>query len=94
MIFFHFSQVYDYSTAHTADAVFIIGGHCNSGNVAKYEDDEWTIFGKLNHARWEHSSITINDQTIIVGGARQSAIDRYVDLGLIRSQIRIEIRYP
>ena len=82
----YFSEIRGYSTAHTADAVFIIGGLCNEENVVQYKDDVWTKVGELNQRRLYHSSISINDQTMIVGGYDWS--QRYVDLWLIRSQMK------
>ena len=71
LLIFLFSRIFYYSTAYTSDAVFIIGGHDGSPNlsiVAQFKDNEWTQVADLNQGRNGHGSITIGDQTLIIGG--------------------------
>ena len=36
--------------------------------IAQYKDDQWSHFGKLHRGRMGHSSITVGDYTMILGG--------------------------
>ena len=62
--------IHQYSTAHTVDSVFIIGGYHGrfSYIFAQFKDDQWSQFGYLNQRRCQHGSITINRQTMVIGG--------------------------
>ena len=57
--FFHLSRIYDYSTAHTSDAVYVIGGGYTPDIVAEYKDDQWRLLDNLNQGRRGHGSITV-----------------------------------
>lgn len=63
-----YSNIYHYSTAHTVDAVYILGGATTQNIIAEYKDDQWRHLGNLNHGRYHHGSITIQDKIMIVGG--------------------------
>ena len=65
--------IYHYSTTHTTDAVFIIGGP-NTGNIAaEFRDHQWKHVADLKQARSGHSSIPFGSQTIIIGGQNSFA---------------------
>ena len=67
--------IFHYSTTHTSDAVFIIGGY-NTGNiVAEFRDYKWKHIADLKQARSRHSSIAFGSQTIIIGGEHSSGED-------------------
>ena len=63
-----FSRISYYSTANSPDAAYIIGGTYTQNLVAEFRDDKWTQLDDLNKRRYDHGSITIGDQTMIVGG--------------------------
>ena len=65
--------IYHYSTTHTSDAVFIIGGHTTGNIVAEFRDYKWKHVADLKQARSRHSSITFGSQTIIIGGEHSFA---------------------
>lgn len=48
--------------------MFIIGGASTYDTVAQYKDDQWTLLDDLNNGRSWHASITVEGQTMIVGG--------------------------
>ena len=64
-----FRGIYYYSTTQTLDAVYIIGGLHTKNIVAEFKNDQWRRLADLNQGRSGHGSITIGDQTMIIGGA-------------------------
>ena len=62
------SDISYYSTAYTSDAVYIIGGRVTRETVAEFMENQWRKLDNLNQGRGGHGSITINGQTMIVGG--------------------------
>ena len=64
------SRIGIYSTAHSSDAVYIIGGIDSPSIVAEFKDDKWRRLDNLNQKRDGHGSITVEGQTMIVGGYR------------------------
>ena len=64
----NFSSISQYSTVHTTDAVFIIGGFETQDIIAEFKDDQWRRMSDLRKERWLHGSITLEGQTMIVGG--------------------------
>ena len=67
---FYFRGISSYSTTQTLDSVYIIGGYVtqNTGIVAEFNDNQWRQLDNLNQPRAEHGSITVGDQTMIIGG--------------------------
>ena len=63
-----FSRISEYSTAHSPDAAYIIGGYPNKNLVAEFRDDRWAQLDDLNKGRHAHGSITVGTRTMIVGG--------------------------
>ena len=63
-----FRGIYHYSTTHTPDAVFIIGGHWTGNIVAEFKENQWRRLADLKQPRSRHGSIMLGDQTIIFGG--------------------------
>ena len=65
-----FSRIYGYSTVSTNDAAFIIGGAdaVSFDTIAEYRDSQWRKLGSLSKTRCYHGSITIDKQTMILGG--------------------------
>ena len=65
-----FSRIYGYSTASTEDAAFIIGGDDGSSynTVAEFRNNQWRKLGSLNKDRRFHGSITVEQETMIIGG--------------------------
>ena len=61
-----FSLINSYSTAHSSEAAYIIGGSISY--VAEYRQYQWRRLGGLNKGRYNHGSITIGAKTMIVGG--------------------------
>ena len=64
------SYISDYSTAHTDDAIYIIGGVTGESRstVAQYKNDQWQKLSNLQRGRHLHGSIKIADQIVIIGG--------------------------
>ena len=67
-----FSRIAEYSTAHSPDAAYIIGGISVGNLVAEFKNGEWRQLDNLNKARDRHASITVGSQTMIVGGAKST----------------------
>ena len=65
-------RIFCYSTASTETAAYFIGGEDVGGQyfstIAEFKDDEWRKIGDLAKARSSPSSITIGDETVILGG--------------------------
>ena len=62
-------RTYLYSTTHTDDAVFIISGYHTGNIVAEFKYFTWQEVASLRQARSRHASITLGNQTIIIGGS-------------------------
>ena len=66
-----FSNIYFYSTVHTSDAMFIIGGETrgpwasSSNGIYQLKNGKWTEFQNNNAKRVWHRAITIHDQVMI-----------------------------
>ena len=65
-----------YSTASTSEAAYIIGGQYTREIIAEYKNDAWRQLGTLTKGRNLHGSISLGDETMIVGG--YSGDSRYV----------------
>ena len=63
-----FSWINEYSTASTDDAAYIIGGHDVFDTVAEFRNNQWRNLGSLTRGRYAHGSITIGQETMIIGG--------------------------
>ena len=61
-------RIYEYSTAHTIDSTFIIGGGETREIIARFKDKQWKRMQNLKFPRALHGSITIGGQVIITGG--------------------------
>ena len=61
------SYIRGYSTASTHDAAYIIGG-IDVDTIAEFQNDEWRKLGSLNKGRYYHGSITVGQETMIIGG--------------------------
>ena len=62
-----------FSVASTTDAAFVIGGWDGSSDlnvIAKFENNNWSLYGNLQKTRSGHGSITYRTQTIVIGGWR------------------------
>ena len=52
----------------------MIGGYDESSNldvIAKFENNNWSLYGNLQKARRGHGSITYGSHTIVIGGYTQ-----------------------
>ena len=63
-----FRRISHFSTAHSPDAAYIIGGYHTPNLVAEFRNDQWAQLDDLNKGRSYHGSITVGAQTMIVGG--------------------------
>ena len=64
-----FDYIYEYSTASTADAAYIIGGAPRyMETIARFKNYKWSNHGKLYRGRIVHGSITVGDLTFVIGG--------------------------
>ena len=67
----YFRRIFYYSVASTTQAAFVIGGFDGSPNtdvIAKFENNNWSLYGNLQKPRDSHGSITSGTQTIVIGG--------------------------
>ena len=58
----------NYSTASTSEATYIIGGYYTKDIIAEFKKDSWRRLGTLAKGRFNHESITLNDETMVIGG--------------------------
>ena len=63
-----FSSIQEYSTASTSEAAYIIGGHYTKDIIAEFKDNSWRQIGTLAKGRAAHGSITLNGETMVIGG--------------------------
>ena len=65
-----FRSIFGYSTASTEDAAFIIGGDDGSAwsTVAEFRNNQWKKLNSLTRGRAYHGSITVGQETMIIGG--------------------------
>lgn len=61
-------RVYGYSTAASTNAAFIIGGDRTRDVIAEFKNNAWRNLGSLNRPRNSHASISLNGETMIIGG--------------------------
>ena len=65
--------LYQYSTASTAEAAYIIGGGPRwSQTITEFKYDQWRKIGELFQGRMSHGSITLGAHTLIIGGIVES----------------------
>ena len=60
--------VFGYSATSTADAAYIIGGDNTRDVIAEFKNDAWRNLGSLVKPRDSHGSISLNGETMIIGG--------------------------
>ena len=65
---FIFSRISHYSTASTSEAAYIIGGVGARDIIAEFRNDSWRQIGTLAKGRVAHGSITLNGETMVIGG--------------------------
>ena len=73
----YFRQIDSYSTAHTADAAYVIGGYqggYHTTGIFEFKNDEWRKYGDLQTGRQYHGSISIEHQTMVLGGWNDSKL--------------------
>ena len=63
-----FSEIIYYSTASTSEAAYIIGGAYTQGIIAEFRSNSWRQMGTLAKGRRSHGSITLNGETMVIGG--------------------------
>ena len=62
-------SIYEYTTASTPDATYIIGGGLLFTNtIAEFKNDSWNKYGKLHRGRQAHGAITIGSITFAIVG--------------------------
>ena len=61
-------MIFGYTTAATDDTAFIIGGYGYASTVAEFHDNQWRELGALTYPRCYHGSITVGQETMIIGG--------------------------
>ena len=50
------------------EAAYIIGGGNSYDIIAEYKDNAWRQLGTLTKGRYIHRSISLGDETMIIGG--------------------------
>lgn len=58
----------DYSTASTPTAAYVIGGGYTGGIIAEFKNYAWRQLGLLSNWRYNHGSISIDNEIMIIGG--------------------------
>ena len=70
---FSFRSIFQYSTASTLEAAYIIGGFYAdeevTGEISVFQKDSWHQFGTLSKARVNHGSISIDNEFVVIGGS-------------------------
>ena len=61
-------MIFGYSTAATRDAAFIIDGYGNDGVISEFRNNQWGFLDFLTNLRFYHGSITVGQETMIIGG--------------------------
>ena len=61
-------NVFGYSTASTSEAAYIIGGDRTRDVIAEFKNDAWRNLGSLVKPRDSQGSISLNGETMIIGG--------------------------
>ena len=61
-------RLIDYSTASTVDAAYIIGGDNTRDVIAEFKNGAWRNLGSLVKPRDSQGSISLNGETMILGG--------------------------
>ena len=62
-----FSTIAYYSAASTSEAAYIIGGYAPQ-IIAEFRSNSWRQMGELVKDRYSHGSITLNGETMVIGG--------------------------
>ena len=57
-----------YSTTSTTDAAYFIGGKDTQEIIAEFKNGAWRQLGTLTKGRNKHGSISLNDETMVIGG--------------------------
>ena len=65
---FFFSNIAHYSIASTSEAAYIIGGYYTTDIIAEFKNNSWRQMGTLAKGRNSQGSITLNDETMVIGG--------------------------
>ena len=60
--------MYFYSTASTSNAAYFIGGGYSKDVIAEFKNGAWRQLGTLTKGRNKHGSISLNDETMVIGG--------------------------
>ena len=85
--FFSGGSILYYSTASTSEAAYIIGGSDSKDVIAEFKNDAWKQLETLAKARYGHNSISLGDETMIIGGI--SSDSRWVNFEHLFSLISI-----
>ena len=67
--------MYFYSTTSTSEAAYFIGGINTKENIAEFKNDAWRQLGTLTKPRFGHASISLDGETMIIGGESIDSID-------------------
>ena len=67
------SSLSHYSTASTSEAAYIIGGQYTKEVIAELKNDTWRQLGTLTKGRYAHGSISLEDETMVIGGYSSDA---------------------
>ena len=77
----YFSYISQYSTASTSESAYIIGGFFTGDIIAEFRNNAWRQMGTLAKGRYGHGSITLNEETMVIGG--YGFYSRYSDFELV-----------
>ena len=72
--------MYYYSTASTSEAAYFIGGYHTREDVAEFKNDAWRQLGTLTKGRYNHGSISLGTEMMVIGGvSSDSRYDYFCD---------------
>ena len=68
------TRAFGYAPVTRPGKVFIIGGCCDEdwSSIALFENDEWSLFGRMNQGRINFLTITYGTEVMIIGGSTQN----------------------
>ena len=57
-----------YSTTSTSNAAYFIGDYYTKEVIAEFKSDAWRQLGTLTKGRDRHASISLGEETMVIGG--------------------------
>lgn len=74
-----FRGIQQYSAVSTSEAAYIIGGAFTREIIAEFKNGIWRQFGTLSKGRFDHGSIKMGDEFMVIGGHNPRLIQNNFD---------------